>query len=200
MGWLVLPSMLCCLAATVSVETAQNIAPSHHDAISSPPSMPKQVPVCTAAMYHQVRVLLAYLHHYGDTNEDGRVSVGELRRSLAPFVPGAPAAELARITKVGPGPLACVPARTVLSFCTSQLMLACMPPTAGISATAPHPAASHLVVHCVYRLIRRQCVASSLPAACWCCRASGTAGFVLAIRLGLPAAATAILISRLSSA
>jgi len=33
----------------------------------------------------QARVLLAYLHHFADTDKDGCVSEQELLRALAPF-------------------------------------------------------------------------------------------------------------------
>ena len=36
----------------------------------------------------EVRVVLAYIHHYGDQDKSGGVSVKELRLALLPFVPG----------------------------------------------------------------------------------------------------------------
>ena len=35
----------------------------------------------------QLRVLLAYLQHFADSDSDGRVTADELTSSLAPFVP-----------------------------------------------------------------------------------------------------------------
>lgn len=45
---------------------------------------------------HEVRLLLAYLFHYGDKDKDLRLSVAELQSSLAPFVPRPKEEELQR--------------------------------------------------------------------------------------------------------
>ncbi|KAG1663280.1 hypothetical protein FOA52_006321 [Chlamydomonas sp. UWO 241] len=44
----------------------------------------------------ELRVLLAYVQFFGDTDQDGRITCAELAASLAPFVQAAPVQELAR--------------------------------------------------------------------------------------------------------
>ncbi|GLC64139.1 hypothetical protein PLESTF_000128700 [Pleodorina starrii] len=105
----------------------------------------------------EVRLLLAYLFHFGDTDKDLRLSVPELQTSLAPFLPRPPAEELRRaldtyalsrnlpallrsVIKLQPGtlPAACAlaQAKATAAAAAAGLASAGPPPTATTTAAA----------------------------------------------------------------